>query len=165
MGPFRSYFPVRYYINDFELAATFDPDSEPSSRVVTGLPTTGIRAGEYGREPAPEMLTGSPYCPFRADVWQLGTMFKWTFGVCVVSHASFVFATCLTSQHLGHLSQSLMELFDVMRSEDPSSRPLASVALERVRQLVVSQETLSSEVPKRTMIRVRVSPGIKGTPP
>ena len=83
IGPFRSLFPVRYYINDFELAATFEPDSEPSSRSVTGLPTTGVRTGEYGRKPAPEMLSGAPYCPFRADIWQLGTMFKSSFGICV----------------------------------------------------------------------------------
>jgi hypothetical protein len=87
--PFRSLFPVRYYLNDFEFAVTFEPDSEPSSRTVTGLPITGIRTGEYGRKPAPEMLSGAPYCPFRADIWQLGTMFKLTFGVCVRSHVFF----------------------------------------------------------------------------
>ena|ERR1700720_816456 len=80
-SPFRCYFPIRYYINDFEFAVTFDADSAPSSRVVTGLPITGIRSGKYGRDVVPEMLTGSPYCPFRADVWQLGTMFKSYFGV------------------------------------------------------------------------------------
>ena len=48
---------------------------------MTGLPITGIRTGgEYARKPAP---SGDPYCPFRADIWQLGTMFKLTFGVCV----------------------------------------------------------------------------------
>ncbi|THH19667.1 hypothetical protein EW146_g1547 [Bondarzewia mesenterica] len=130
LTPFRSYFPVRYLLNDFELAVTFDPDSEPSSRLVTGLPTTGIRTGKYGREAAPEMLSGAPYCPFRADIWQLGTMFKSYFG------------------HLGHLSQSLVELFDMMCSEDPKSRPSASAALERVRQLEPSRQTLLSEVPE-----------------
>jgi hypothetical protein len=61
--PFRSYFPIRYYLNDFELAVTFDPSSAPSSRVVTGLPTTGIRSGEYGRDIVPEMLSGRPIVP------------------------------------------------------------------------------------------------------
>jgi hypothetical protein len=97
VGPFRSLFPVRYYLNDFEFAVTFEPDSEPSSRTVTGLPITGIRTGgEYGRKPAPEMLSGAPYCPFRADIWQLGTMFKLTFGppgVCVTSHVFFPLTT------------------------------------------------------------------------
>jgi serine/threonine protein kinase len=81
-APFRSYFPIRYFINDFELAVTFDPDSDPSSRVVTGLPTAGVRPGQYGRDVAPEMLLTSPYCPFRADIWQLGKMFQSIFGVC-----------------------------------------------------------------------------------
>ena len=84
LAPFRSLFPspIRYYINDFELAVTFDPETAPSSRVVTGLPTSGVRTGEYARDIAPEMLSGAPYCPFRADIWQLGTMFKSYFGVC-----------------------------------------------------------------------------------
>jgi len=130
LGPFRSLFPVRYYINDFELAVTFDPHSEPSSRTVTGLPTTGIRTGEYGRDPAPEMLSGVPYCPFRADIWQLGMLFKSTFG------------------HLGQLSQSLVDLFDIMCSEDPSCRPSASEALDCVRGLVVPRDILMSHVPQ-----------------
>ena len=50
LGPFRSLFPVRYYINDFEFADTFEPNSEPSSRTVTGLPATVIRSGEYARK-------------------------------------------------------------------------------------------------------------------
>lgn len=83
--PFRSYFPVRYYLNDFEFAVTFDPDSEPASRVVTGIPLNGIRAGEYGRRPAPEMSSGLPYCPFRADIYQLGIMFCYDLGVCIYS--------------------------------------------------------------------------------
>jgi len=129
LGPFRSYFPVRYYINDFEVAVTFEPHSEPSSRTVTGLPFTGIRTGEYGRTPAPEMLSGSPYCPFRADIWQLGTMFKLTF------------------EHLSDLSQPLIDLFDIMCSEVPSSRPSASEALDCVRRLVLSHDVLMSDVP------------------
>jgi len=129
LAPFRSYFPVRYYINDFELAATFDPSSDPSSRVVAGLPTAGIRTGEYGRNVAPEMLSEAAYCPFRVDIWQLGSLFK--------SHL----------QHLGELSQPLVDLFNMMCSNDPMSRPLASVALERVRQLRLSSQKLSSEVP------------------
>jgi len=128
LGPFRSLFPVRYYINDFEFAVSFEPHSEPSSRTVTGLPITGIRTGEYGRKPAPEMLSGAPYCPFRADIWQLGTMFNLTFW------------------HLFYLSQPLVDLFDIMCSEDPSSRPSASEALDCVRRLVHSHDILMSEV-------------------
>lgn len=39
------------------------------------LPNVRVgRVGEYGREYAPEMLVGDPYCPFKADVWYLGRM-------------------------------------------------------------------------------------------
>lgn len=76
--PFRSHFPVRYYLNDFELGFSFDENSDPSSRLITGLPlTVSGRAGPYGRPTAPEMLKPDvPYCPFRADVWQLGAVMK-----------------------------------------------------------------------------------------
>jgi len=130
-APFRSLFPIRYFINDFELAVTFDPDSDPSSRVVTGLPTAGVRPGEYGRDIAPEMLLENPYCPFRADIWQLGKMFRSIFG------------------HLNSLSPPLVELFDAMCSDDPLSRPLASELLERIRGLDISQEMLMAKVPHR----------------
>ncbi|KAK0224394.1 hypothetical protein EDD85DRAFT_941073 [Armillaria nabsnona] len=74
-GPFRSHFPIRYYVNDFETAVCFDKDSDPASRKITGLPNVRAgRMGQYGREYAPEMLTGDPYCPFKADVWYLGRM-------------------------------------------------------------------------------------------
>jgi serine/threonine protein kinase len=93
------------------------------------------------------MLSGAKYCPFRADIWQLGMMFKSMFGVRAIN-PWFVFAIHLASQHLGHLSQSLMEVFDAMCSEDPDSRPVAYDALEHVRQILLSCQTLSREVPE-----------------
>src|SRR6202167_3918557 len=53
------------------------------------------------------------------------------------------------SQHLGNLSQLLVELFDSMSAEEPGSRPPASAALSRVReiQLGLPDEVLLSEVP------------------
>lgn len=76
--PFRSHFPVRYYLNDFEMGLSFDANSNPSSRLITGIPYTASgRPGTYGRPIAPEMKKSDvPYCPFRADVWQLGTLMK-----------------------------------------------------------------------------------------
>jgi hypothetical protein len=151
VAPFRSYFPVRYYINDFEFAVTFDADSEPSSRVMSGLPLTGIRAGQYARDIAPEMLSGSPYCPFRADIWQLGTMFMSCFDVSHHSALLVDFTKRSLSQQLGHLSEPLISLFQTMCSEDPSVRPSAASALERVRQISreLPYHTLSSTVPKK----------------
>ena len=42
-----------------------------------------------------------------------------------------------TSQHLQDLSQPLVDLFDIMCSEDPSSRPSASEALDCVQRACV----------------------------
>ena len=53
-----------------------------------------------------------------------------------------------TLQHLGHLSQSLVDLFDIMCSEVPSSRPSASEALDCVRGLKLSHDILMSHVPQ-----------------
>ena len=41
-----------------------------------------------------------------------------------------------------------MDLFDIMCSEDPSSRPSASEALDCVRRLVLSHDILMSDVPR-----------------
>ncbi len=42
-APFRSHFPIRYYIDDFETAVCFNKDSDPATRKITGLPD--IRVG------------------------------------------------------------------------------------------------------------------------
>jgi hypothetical protein len=110
-APFRSYFPIRYFINDFELSITFDLDSDPLSRVVTGLPTVGLCPGQYGRDVAPEMVLESPYCPFRADIRQLGTMFKSIFGVCpqllllvCLLHSNFISISARFRHYLSNCS-------------------------------------------------------------
>lgn len=87
--PFRSHFPIRYYLNDFEIGLSFDETSDPSSRTTTGFPhTVSGRKGSYGRAPAPEMLKPDvPHCPFRVDVWQAGRMMKESseYEVCDIS--------------------------------------------------------------------------------
>jgi hypothetical protein len=94
------------------------------------------------------MLSESPYCPFRADIWQLGKMFKSIFGVYPLLLLSVCLLTQPFHQHLSSLSPSLIELFDVMCSDDPLSRPLASELLERIRRWDISQETLMAKVPE-----------------
>jgi hypothetical protein len=69
-------------LNDFEYAICFEENSDPSHRLVSGIPIHPLPIGKYGRVPAPEMLSGSPYCPFKCDVWQMGTLFRDTFNVC-----------------------------------------------------------------------------------
>ncbi|SJL08522.1 uncharacterized protein ARMOST_11886 [Armillaria ostoyae] len=73
--PFRSHFPVRYYLTDFEMGEAFDEDKD---MLVTGLPNVrkGGKPEEYGRYPAPEMAMEEAYDPFRVDVWQAGKMME-----------------------------------------------------------------------------------------
>ncbi|KAF8514690.1 hypothetical protein BU17DRAFT_52359 [Hysterangium stoloniferum] len=124
--PFRSQFPVRYYFNDFELAVCFDKDSSPSERVVTGIPIAPRPINQYGRTPAPEMLSGKPYCPFKCDVWQLGWLFCQTFSVRVHGNPA-----------------SYEDLYLEMAAENPLNRPTAAAALERLR---LARDKTSSEV-------------------
>ncbi|EIM86139.1 uncharacterized protein STEHIDRAFT_122114, partial [Stereum hirsutum FP-91666 SS1] len=118
--PFRSHFPIRYYLNDFEIGLSFDENSDPSSRTTTGFPhTVSGRKGPYGRAPAPEMLKQDvPHCPFRLDVWQVGIMMK--------EKARF--------EDIGGLPE-YQGLFDEMMAEDPLARPTMSEALRRAREL------------------------------
>jgi len=138
LTPFRCYFPVRYYINDFELAVCYEPDSDPSTRVVSGLPTEGILTGEYGRPPAPEMLTGAPYCPFKADVWQLGRMFTVRSAVGEPSIFLIIYHLLIfDSQHVDVLPEAIRQLFSEMASDIPTQRPTATDALQRLRKLKI----------------------------
>ena len=57
-----------------------------------------------------------------------------------------------TSQHLQHLSQLLVDLFDIMCSEDPGSRSSASETLDCVQRLVMSHDILMSDVPEPALI-------------
>jgi hypothetical protein len=84
---FRSHFPVRYYLNDFELSVMFDPQSDPASRLVMGIPSAcyGHTSQDYGKELAPEALEDAPYCPFKADVFQVGFCLREIFAVSSLS--------------------------------------------------------------------------------
>lgn len=61
----RSQRSVRYYYIDFGYAKWFREASEPRMIV-------GTRA----REPTPEQISGGPYDPFKADVYQLGAVLR-----------------------------------------------------------------------------------------
>ena len=61
----------RVFLTDFEFAFEFPPDVPPSERVLVGLPAPGYRP-----RVAPEVTSGQPFDPFRADVWQLAHHFS-----------------------------------------------------------------------------------------
>ncbi|KZT34956.1 hypothetical protein SISSUDRAFT_223602 [Sistotremastrum suecicum HHB10207 ss-3] len=132
-GKFRSFFPVRYYLGDMELCVRFSEDSDPSSRKIVGHPTLriGVDPSKYGRELVPEMAHSEPYCPFKADVWQLGNMLSRMF------------------QPSAQIIPELFALSEAMKSLDPNDRPTSAQALDRVRHLraVTPESILSQEVP------------------
>jgi hypothetical protein len=78
----RSQFPIRHYLNDFEFAAIFNPGSPPSTRVWTITPMVAT-GHTYGRDLPPEWCIDKPFCPFKVDIWQLGHMFNRYFPVCL----------------------------------------------------------------------------------
>lgn len=65
----------RVYLIDFEVAVEFPDDWPLNQRVVTGIPLGGslIDSSNYTRPLPREVTSGKPYCPFKLDVWQLGT--------------------------------------------------------------------------------------------
>ena len=69
----------RVYLIDFETAVQFPADCPSIERVSVGLPVAG--AEDYARPHAPEFASGEAYCPFKLDVWQLGSSFS-GFKVC-----------------------------------------------------------------------------------
>ncbi|KAF8520610.1 kinase-like domain-containing protein [Hysterangium stoloniferum] len=114
-GPFRCHFPVRYYLNDFEFAACFTEHSPPSAHLVSGIPIHPRPIEHYGRIPAPEMLSGTPYCPFKCDVWQMGMLF------------------CETFNQISALPSEIKQIYLEMANDNPLSRPTAAIALDRLR--------------------------------
>lgn len=65
----------RVYLIDFEVAVEFSADCLQEQRVVAGFPCSGslMDPEEYMRTYPHEAKTGELYCPFKTDVWQLGT--------------------------------------------------------------------------------------------
>ncbi|EJD42251.1 hypothetical protein AURDEDRAFT_168804 [Auricularia subglabra TFB-10046 SS5] len=142
---FRSCCPdIRYLINDFELSVVFAPDSDPASRVVTGIPNAcyGVTADMYGKWLPPEALLDVPYCPFKADIYQ--------FGKSALAHYENV-----------HAPAELRDMFVQMASDDPDARPTAAKALSTLRyiRLNTSEDVLDDVPPHNFLAFRRFSPG------
>ncbi|KAI0636468.1 kinase-like domain-containing protein [Trametes polyzona] len=67
----------RVYLNDFETAVHFPPEVAPQERLCVGLPLgPSFPTDEYMRPIPPEVQAGTPYDPFKLDMWQFGTSFQ-----------------------------------------------------------------------------------------
>lgn len=79
----RSLTRPRVYIIDFETAVDFSDDCVESERLCSEHPFgNDFDLEDYGRQLAPE-LSGDiqPYCPFKLDLWQLGSDLRDNFQV------------------------------------------------------------------------------------
>lgn len=116
---FRSCCPdFRYLINDFDLSIKFAPESDPETRLVTGVPIAryGGTAEVYGKLLAPEARLDAPYCPFKADIYQLG-------------------ASALEYCQNVHTLPELLALLAAMADDDPAARPTAADTLSTLRNI------------------------------
>lgn len=131
--PFRSLFPFKVYLIDFERAICFEPGSDPNTHLVSGIPSRHDNADEstYQRPVAPEMLGEMPYNAFAADIWQLGTYLSMLGQVSLESFQRFL-ADAVQSNKL---PAAVGKLIDQMTAETPSERPTAREALLRLRRI------------------------------
>ncbi|THH20068.1 hypothetical protein EW146_g1250 [Bondarzewia mesenterica] len=114
----KDFLRPRYCIIDFEWAVRFLSSSNPVSRTVVGPPT---RWDDYRRPAPPEMRSSQPYCPFKADVWQLGCTFLFCFQVL---H--------LASWRDNPRNHTALRF---MNADSPDARPTARAAVERLNRL------------------------------
>ncbi|KAI0707962.1 hypothetical protein C8Q76DRAFT_628598, partial [Earliella scabrosa] len=104
----------RVYLNDFEVAVYFPPDIPDAERRCVGPPVGGSFPDRYGRPTPPEVQCGSPYDPFKLDVWQLGTTFS----------------------DFKSTIPEIDAVLETMRDPDPKTRPTAYVAMKALLEVV-----------------------------
>ncbi|KAJ3911981.1 hypothetical protein F5877DRAFT_54661, partial [Lentinula edodes] len=80
-SPSNKFTWIRYHFIGFEHAVQFPKDSDPAKRVVVGSPISGKH---YTRPSPPEMQRDEPYCPFKAEVWQVGGCLYRLVKVCLI---------------------------------------------------------------------------------
>ncbi|KAG5641549.1 hypothetical protein DXG03_004795 [Asterophora parasitica] len=111
----------RVYLIDFETAIDFPPEHPEDKCVIAGYP---FPLENYKRAHAPEFASEKPYCPFKADVWQLGTS--------LLDFQSTIPA----------IDDALKD----MRISNPMSRPTAQEALNRLADIVNSRAPKSLHI-------------------
>ncbi|KAA1478271.1 kinase-like protein [Dentipellis sp. KUC8613] len=112
----------RVYMNDFETAVMFEPDTDPSECTCIGCPMGN--PDTYTRPMTPEILKEEPYDPFKLDVWQLGV--------------SLVFETTIAP---------IDEIIASMWHGEDADRPTAREVLSRLSTIVHSIAPQSLLIP------------------
>lgn len=149
---YRSTFPVRYLMMDFGFSCQF-PSSVPLSECLAEPMTKG-------REHKAPEVESTQFNPFAADVYQTGRLLYGWFYVCLDSSLispSPAQATDSLSNYLQDVVLDIpgfLELVRDMTSVQPSGRPSASQALDRIR-------TIRSCVPQEKLQKtIEMHPGI-----
>jgi len=99
----------RAFLTDFEMAYEFPMEITSDDRLLTGSPVE-----DYQRPVPPEMTSGEPYDPFKADIWQLAESFS-------------DFKTTVSD-----IDEVLAEMFSL----DVSLRPTAAEARDKLAAIV-----------------------------
>ncbi|KAJ3972288.1 hypothetical protein EV361DRAFT_961947 [Lentinula raphanica] len=102
------------FLHDHLVAHRFSPDSDPATRMVTGPP---LPWDIYRRPAPPEMKSDIPYCPFKADVWQVGKTF---------------IALLL---HIEHDIPDIIRLLRRMCDDNAEDRPSAREAVDQLNKI------------------------------
>ncbi|TFK87222.1 hypothetical protein K466DRAFT_586559 [Polyporus arcularius HHB13444] len=124
-----SLYRPRVVLIDFESAVQFPLDTPVAEQVVTGPPRGTWKT--YGRKCPPEVYTGTPYDPYKSDVWQLGRSlrdFRST-----VPQIDTVLAS-LTNAERSPAETYLGQLRDIVNAMPPNALLIAPV-------LVVDEES------------------------
>lgn len=158
MPPFRSTFPFKVYIIDFENCVLFDEDSDPDTHVHSG-PPPGFQLKTYTRIKYPEIRSDAPYNPFLVDVWQLGTRFKCLLGGYAEMPDDLEEPDVPWEEGEGpedeeppvplkSIPAAVVTLVDRMTAEDPAERPTAAGALAELRNILakLNKDELKAQV-------------------
>ncbi|KAF8959176.1 kinase-like domain-containing protein [Flammula alnicola] len=119
----------RVYLIDFETAVDFPEDSSPSERLSLDFPFPDLT--EYARPMPPELESGNPYCPFKLDIWQFGSVLHENYptGLAEVDQ---LWADLASPNHEDRptASEAMHRLDTFVRSRTPSSLHIRSLVPE-----------------------------------
>jgi serine/threonine protein kinase len=124
----------RVYIIDFESAVEFDINTKLEDCLIGGLP---FPDDVYERPRAPEFSeSGRPHCPFKSDIWQFGSGFN-CFRVSVLVFDPVLVARLMPMMRLLKTTiPGIDEILQSLTETEPSSRPTAREASEKLRRVL-----------------------------
>ena len=117
-----------------------------NERVSVGLPFAD--AESYTRAHAPEFASGKAYCPFKLDIWQLGSSMS---GFQVWQFIFFSYSLCLLTFSFQSTIPAIDEILVSMTDIDPVHRLDAKEAKDRLGTMVNSMAPESLLIKPKTL--------------